>query len=230
MFPLHALLTLNDVTYLEAARALVVEVLRGPARSDDERVRDAFAGDGRMPDSSEIAVHFAPWHDIGPPSGGSRCGDRRLSAGESAVVETSGIRRSRQPGCCCTRYLLNLDEALTRTQIDDDAPTHCGTRRRADPASVSRAGWGTGLGVAALAGLLDREGLQAASSAPASGWSGMPRLAGLPASCPEGTADFIFSRMERRRMWIFSTTSRAFGSCTESRCRPSTWRESGSAP
>ncbi|MFO1460684.1 MAG: PSD1 and planctomycete cytochrome C domain-containing protein [Verrucomicrobiota bacterium] len=113
--PLHALLTLNDVTYLEAARALVVEVLRGPARSDDERVRDAFERvTGRMPDSSEIAVllramarHRATYRE--DPA----AADRLLSAGESAV-ETSLDSQEQAAWMLLCSTLLNLDEALTR--------------------------------------------------------------------------------------------------------------------
>jgi len=40
--PLQALVTLNDITYVEAARALAERVLHGPAGDDSGRIREAF--------------------------------------------------------------------------------------------------------------------------------------------------------------------------------------------
>lgn len=55
--PLHALATLNDVTYVEASRNLAQRVLLGPASDDAGRIREAFRRcTGRFPNAAELEV------------------------------------------------------------------------------------------------------------------------------------------------------------------------------
>ena len=55
--PLHALVTLNDVTFVEAARTLAQRVLLGPATDDTARLTDAFRRcTSRSPKANELAV------------------------------------------------------------------------------------------------------------------------------------------------------------------------------
>ncbi len=55
--PLHALVTLNDVTFVEAARTLAQRVLLGPATDDAARLTDAFRRcTSRSPKPHELVV------------------------------------------------------------------------------------------------------------------------------------------------------------------------------
>ena len=113
--PLHALLTLNDLTYLEAARALATEVLREAASSDADRIRSAFQRvTGRPPDDAEVGVltralarHRATYR--ADPA----AAERLLSAGESHR-DPHFDSQEQAAWMLLSSTILNLDEALTR--------------------------------------------------------------------------------------------------------------------
>jgi hypothetical protein len=113
--PLHALTTLNDVTYVEAARALAQRVLTEGLNSTADRVRRAFQYVlAREPSAAETDVLM---------DGIERY--RELfredveAARELLAVGESSADSSLDPGehaaytvLCST--ILNLDEALTK--------------------------------------------------------------------------------------------------------------------
>ena len=113
--PLHALLTLNDLTYLEAARALAAEVLREAASSDAERIRSAFQRvTGRLPDDTEMGVLTrALARHRGTYGADPAAAERLLSAGESPRDPHFDSQEQAAWMLLCST-LLNLDEALTR--------------------------------------------------------------------------------------------------------------------
>ncbi|MGE3312353.1 MAG: DUF1553 domain-containing protein, partial [Limisphaerales bacterium] len=113
--PLHALLTLNDDTYVEAARALAEHVLLGsPSTTRDRLQRAARRVLGRPFSEDEIGilrsaldrsmVHFRIQPDAA---------DRWLAHGESPrATSLDPVDHAAWAVVCAT--ILNLDEALTR--------------------------------------------------------------------------------------------------------------------
>ena len=113
--PLHALSTLNDVTYVEAARALAARAAReaGPAVAD--RLRHAFELVlARTPRNDELAILERGFDralvrfTADPPAAASF-----LAVGESPRnSELPEAEHAALASACLG--LLNLDEALTR--------------------------------------------------------------------------------------------------------------------
>ena len=113
--PLHALATLNDITYVEAARALAGRVLAGLSRSEDERIVLTFRHVlSRSPTRGEREVfreslnrlreEFA--HDPGALK-------KFLGVGESRRnPDLDELEHAAYSGVCLA--ILNLDEALTK--------------------------------------------------------------------------------------------------------------------
>jgi hypothetical protein len=111
--PMHALTTLNDPTFVEAARAMAERVLRESADSD--RISHAFRiATGRGPDAEEIAVldrRLAEWrtHYAEQPDDALAL----LRIGESPRDESiTADEHAAWTGVCL--LLLNLDESLTK--------------------------------------------------------------------------------------------------------------------
>lgn len=113
--PLHALTTLNDVTYAEAARSFAERVLRGERGGDPQRLKTAFRmATSRMPDETEQArlksalvkyrTHFEkyPKSAVEVVSVGEAPRDASLDPKEHAAWATVCL------------MLLNLDETLTK--------------------------------------------------------------------------------------------------------------------
>ena len=113
--PLHALVTLNDVTYVEAARALAQRILLTPNQTDAARIAEAFRRlTAREPNPLELAVftrrlktlreHYKNDPDAAKKliAVGESKADEKLDATELAAF--TGI----------TTIILNLDETITK--------------------------------------------------------------------------------------------------------------------
>ena len=112
--PLHALVTLNDTSYVEAARHMAARLERAtPLHSD--RLRLAFQmATGRLPDAKEFDVLASRWQKAhhafaGNPEGAAQL----LSVGESSRHPTMDQSSLAAYATICS-LVLNLDEALTR--------------------------------------------------------------------------------------------------------------------
>jgi mono/diheme cytochrome c family protein len=115
--PLHALLTLNEVTYVEAARALASRVLMGPnsGLELEQRIQAAVRRVlGRSPDPTELGVLSAALTRHRIAFAADPDAARRLIAvGESPADATlDPVDLAAWTVLCGT--LLNLDEALTK--------------------------------------------------------------------------------------------------------------------
>ncbi|MBL8829334.1 MAG: PSD1 domain-containing protein [Planctomycetaceae bacterium] len=114
--PLHALATLNDVTYIEAARTLAQRVLQtSPSADDSSRIAAAFRrATTRAPSSQELTVlqgtldrlrkHYAADRDAAL---------QLLKTGESPRDEQLDPIEHASFTALCT-LILNLDEVLTK--------------------------------------------------------------------------------------------------------------------
>ena len=113
--PLHALTTLNDITYVEAARALAQRVLTTARGNDAERIEMAFRLVlSRKPNAEESAVLLASvrrfQREFAADPGEAK---KFLAVGESKRDQTlDTIEHAAYAGLCAT--ILNLDEAVTK--------------------------------------------------------------------------------------------------------------------
>ncbi len=112
--PLHALTTLNDVTYVEAARALAQRVLKAEA-TDAKRVDLAFRLVlARRPTAEEAKVLLAGLKRLrGQYAADPAAAEKLLAVGESKADEDlDPAEHAALTGVCLT--ILNTDEALTK--------------------------------------------------------------------------------------------------------------------
>lgn len=112
--PLHALVTLNDVTYVEAARVLAQSILQLPG-DEESKVKAAFVRlSSRVPAPQELAVlqrQLARLRELYAPD--PEAAIKLLSAGEYLRDE----RLPAQEHAAWTSFcllLLNLDEVVTK--------------------------------------------------------------------------------------------------------------------
>jgi mono/diheme cytochrome c family protein len=113
--PLHALTTLNDVTYVEAARALAQRVLTTAARDPSARVELAFRVVlARRPTPQESQILLTALARAGHRFAADRAAaEKCLAVGESPRDQRlDPVEHAAWAVVCST--LLNLDEALTR--------------------------------------------------------------------------------------------------------------------
>jgi hypothetical protein len=113
--PLHALTTLNDVTYVEAARALAERVLSDAGPTPDERVEFAFRRVlVRRPSAAEKKVLVASVERVRRQFAADPAAARKFVAiGESKRNEKlDPVEHAAYTALCSA--ILNLDEALTK--------------------------------------------------------------------------------------------------------------------
>ena len=113
--PLHALTTLNDVTYVEAARALAQRVMATGGSSPAERIESAFRLVlARRPSAAERHVLLAALVRVKREFGADPAAAKKLlSVGESKRDEKLDVIEHAAYTALCTA-ILNLDEALTK--------------------------------------------------------------------------------------------------------------------
>jgi hypothetical protein len=113
--PLHALATLNDTTYVEAARAMAERVLLTGEATDAARLEHAFRlATARRPSAMEKQVLTASLTRLRTQySGDKEAALKLLTVGESKRNETlDPIGHAAWTGLCS--LLLNLDEVITK--------------------------------------------------------------------------------------------------------------------
>jgi hypothetical protein len=113
--PLHALVTLNDVTYVEAARALAQRVLKGAGSRPEDRIALAFRLVlARAPAAEETQVLVAGVERLKREYGADRAAALKfLRVGESPRDEAlDPVEHAAYAALCGA--ILNLDEALTK--------------------------------------------------------------------------------------------------------------------
>lgn len=114
--PLHSLLTLNEVTYVESARHLAQTLItNAELKSDSERLDQAFTAIlGRHPVASERAIMLKGLErSLDQYSANTDAAKELLSVGDSVADNSVDIATlAAWTSACLT--LINTDEALTR--------------------------------------------------------------------------------------------------------------------
>jgi hypothetical protein len=113
--PLHALTTLNDVTWVEAGRALAEHVLKEAGSSPDARLTEAFRRVcARRPSSDELAILRRSLNRaLAAYKADPKAAEAFLKSGESPRdTRIDATEHAAYAGVCLAIY--NLDEALTR--------------------------------------------------------------------------------------------------------------------
>lgn len=113
--PLHALATLNDVTFVEAARALAERVLTSAETTEDGRLALAFRRVlARKPNAKELTILRAGLKRLREQYAADPDAARKLLAvGQSKRNEKLDVtEHAAWAGLC--NMILNLDEALTK--------------------------------------------------------------------------------------------------------------------
>jgi hypothetical protein len=113
--PLHALTTLNDVTYVEASRAMAERVLKSAGPTAADRIDFAFRLVlGRPPSSEESQVLLASIARLSREFAGDREAARKyLAVGDSPRDAALDVVEHATYAALCSA-ILNLDEALMK--------------------------------------------------------------------------------------------------------------------
>ncbi len=113
--PLHALATLNDITYIEAARAMAEQVLKNGGPTDVARLEHAFRlVTARKPNPSEQQVLASSLVRLRTQYAADKdAASKLLTVGESKRdAQLDASEHAAWTGLCS--LLLNLDEVLTK--------------------------------------------------------------------------------------------------------------------
>jgi hypothetical protein len=113
--PLHALVTLNETTYVEAARTLAEEVLTGDAGSDAERIEQIFRRLlARRPSAAEQKILLARLAALREQfAADTGAAEKLLAVGESPRNQSIAAAEHAAYTALCS-LVLNLDETLTK--------------------------------------------------------------------------------------------------------------------
>ncbi|MDB6149849.1 MAG: hypothetical protein JWQ44_1297 [Chthoniobacter sp.] len=113
--PLHALTTLNDVTFVEAARALAERVLKQSGPGDSERLVYAFRlCTGRMPTEREAELLSVTLQRLRSQFGADAKGAQQLIAAGESKPDAQLDPAELASHAAFASLLLNLDETLSK--------------------------------------------------------------------------------------------------------------------
>ena len=112
--PLHALVTLNDPAFVEAARVMAQRALTGAARTDSDRLDAVFrAATSRLPSAKEKTVLLTRLAKLRAQFGESPTEAHQLAgAGEFERLESVPVIEHAAWTALCS-LILNLDETLS---------------------------------------------------------------------------------------------------------------------
>ena len=111
--PLHALVTLNDVTYVEAARMMATQLLQANV-SDEERITTAFRiATSRTPSTKEQTLLIKRLVNLRQHfSKNSDAAEKLLQVGEMRSADLPESDLAAYTTVCL--LIMNLDEALNK--------------------------------------------------------------------------------------------------------------------
>jgi hypothetical protein len=113
--PLQAFATLNDTTYVEAARVFAERILKQGGHDTAARLAYAYrVALARLPTSRESAVMEGLLRDAGDRYRADAAGARALTSAGEAAVPTGLDLTEHAAWTCVANALLNLDETLTK--------------------------------------------------------------------------------------------------------------------
>ncbi|MGE5194880.1 MAG: DUF1549 and DUF1553 domain-containing protein, partial [Deltaproteobacteria bacterium] len=113
--PLHALVTLNDVTYVEAARALAQRVLLGPSRDDPGRIAEAFRRlTAREPKPAELEILSRRLETLRTLYAGDEAAAKKLIATGESPADPKLAPAELAAWTGLATVLLNLDETISK--------------------------------------------------------------------------------------------------------------------
>ena len=113
--PLHALVTLNDVTYVEAARALAERMLKHGGATDAERLAFAFRlCTARPPHAAERQVLSASLSRLRQQYSANLEGAKKLIAAGESKPDAAIPAPELAAHTALASLLLNMDETLSK--------------------------------------------------------------------------------------------------------------------